>query len=354
VAGGSTAAGSTPSEPAGPQGDAERRRSRWRWTPVLVVIVGLLLGAGVAVGLNDALGIVFVDRDRPVDPVIDVAAVPAPAPFELVAAVVVDGGDEWLARGAARVADALEARTGERPEVVASEQDAPAGRRLLVAGPDATVGPDPTVDPDPTADPDATVGPTTAAASTPATTPRAESFAVEADGDGLVLRAASRDGQLVGLAWLADHLATGTAEADLVGVEVTPDLPLRLVDLGGLGVPRDPADWDPTDYSHDVRRFETARLPDPPWIDAAAFAAIEDDFVDYLDRMRSYGNNGIVADGFLEFIDLDGVGGDGQAVYPPTRRTATTTRRCASTSAGCGSSPTTPAWTSTSCTPSWR
>ena len=296
MAGGrTTEASSEPPRPSGP-GDVTGRRPGRRWTPLVVLAIGLLLGTGAAVGLNDALGITFVERDRPIDPTIDPAAIATPVGFEPVAAVVVADGDDWTARGAARLADALEARTGERPEVVAAEQDAPSGRRLLVAAPNAT-------------------DPPAAAENTDGQDGTDETFEVAADDAGLVLRAAARDGQLVGLAWLADRIATGAAEADLVDQVVTPDLPLRLVDLGGLGVPRDPADWDPANYSHDVRRLETARLPGPPWIDADAFAAIERDLLEYLDLMRSYGNNGIVADGFLEFVDLDGVG-DGQAVYP--------------------------------------
>jgi hypothetical protein len=262
----------------------------------VVLVVGVVLGVVTAVGLNAALGIRFVDRDRPTEPTIDTDDLAAPTPFEPIDLVVVPTEDDWLVRGATRVAEALEIRTGVRPDVAISAPQAPSGRRLLIAELAADTA-------------------SLAIDATHATHATDEAFVIETDEDGIQLRAATRDGQLGGLAWLADRIATGAEEAELIGRVVTPDLPLRLVDLGGLGVPRDPADWDPTNYSHDVRRFEAARLPGPPWIDRAAFAAIEDDFLDYLDLMRSYGNNGIVADGFLEFIDLDDLD-DGHTVYP--------------------------------------
>jgi hypothetical protein len=264
-----------------------------RWPALVVAGVGLLLGVGAAVGLNDALGIEFVERDRPEDPPIHTGEVPAPGPFEAVAAIVVPEDDAWVERGAGRLADAIADRTGTRPALVGPAADPPACRRIDVGTPDpAALG---------RTDLEAAEG--------------SEAFRLDADDAGLTLRAATRDGQLVGLAWIADRIATGASEADLVGEVVEPDLSRRLVDLGGLGAPREPADRDPTNYSHDVRRFETALLPGPPYVDADAFAAVEADLVDYLDLMRSYGNNGLVADGFLELIDFDRVG-DGEAVYP--------------------------------------
>jgi hypothetical protein len=314
VAGGATAgSASEPPEPARApsSGDPEPRRRR---IPLAVLALGLVLGLAAAVGLNEALGITFVARERPVEPPVSAPDVAAPADLETVAAIVVPQDDEWVARAAAHVADALQARTGQRPEVVAAGRDPGPGRRVLVADPDPTaVAPTGNARANAAADDAADSAAADDAADSAA--PGAEAFLLAADDLGLTLRAASRDGQLVGLAWLADRIASGADEADFTGEVVVPDVPRRLVDLGGLGVPRDPEHWDAADYSHDVRRFETAQLPGPPWVDADAFAAVEADFLAYLDRMRSYGNNGIVADGFLELIDFDDVG-DGQAVYP--------------------------------------
>jgi hypothetical protein len=287
-------AGAAPSSRPSPPSSRGRPRGRRRWSPLVVAGVGLLLGGGAAVGLNDALGIEFVERDRPEDPAIHAGVVPAPDPFEAVTAIVVPEDDEWVERGVGRLADAIAARTGTRPDVVGPDADPPAGRRIDLDTPDPAALE--------RTDLEAAEG--------------SEAFRLDADdAGGLTLRAATRVGQLAGLAWVADRIATGASEADLVGEIVEPDLSRRLVDLGGLGAPRDPADRDPTNYSHDVRRFETALLPGPPYVDADAFAAIEVDYLHYLDLMRSHGNNGLVADGFLELIDFDRVG-DGEAVYP--------------------------------------
>ena len=95
----------------------------------------------------------------------------------------------------------------------------------------------------------------------------------------------------------------------------TPAMSRRLVDLGGVGIPQDPARWDPTNYSHHLRAFEDVFLPEAPYIDQAKFAEVQAQFADYVQRMIAYGNNGIVMPGFLEFINFDKVG-DGHAIYP--------------------------------------
>ena len=89
----------------------------------------------------------------------------------------------------------------------------------------------------------------------------------------------------------------------------------RLVDLGGVGIPQDPARWDPANYSHHLRAFEDVFLPEAPYIDPVKFAEVQAQFADYVQRMIAYGNNGIVMPGFLEFVNFDKVG-DGHAIYP--------------------------------------
>src|SRR5699024_1832575 len=74
--------------------------------------------------------------------------------------------------------------------------------------------------------------------------------------------------------------------------------------------------WDANDYSHEVRRFQTALSYQEPYVDEAAWAKIETDFTGYVDRMRSYGNNALVADGFLDLLTFDQVG-TGTDVYAP-------------------------------------
>jgi len=98
-------------------------------------------------------------------------------------------------------------------------------------------------------------------------------------------------------------------DAPAVLPESSGPLPFRMVDLGGVGIEADRSEWG-DDYSHHVRRFHEAYLPDPPYIDADAWAAVIDQYRTYVDRMVDLGYNAIAIDGFLELVDFDGVGTD--------------------------------------------
>lgn len=251
---------------------------RRRLGQVAAMLVAVLVGSLVATTLNDALGISFSEKDLPDQAGFDVGDIAAPAAFEPVGAVVVPEQDEWLGRAAEHVAEALENRTGQRPELTTSTS---AGRSI-----------DTRIDEQ-----------------------DAEGFRIEAAGGGLTVVAGERTMLVRGYYWLADRIATGAAETDLLG-EHQDALPLRMVDLGGLGVPADATHWDPTNYSHNSRRFGQAIGYQEPYVDADAWAGIEADFTDYVDRMLAYGNNALVAGGFLNLITFDGVG-EGTEVYGP-------------------------------------
>jgi hypothetical protein len=91
-------------------------------------------------------------------------------------------------------------------------------------------------------------------------------------------------------------------------------LPLRLVDSGGVGIPLT-GRWG-SDYSHDPRIFREVILEEPPYIDAAAFQRVEQDWRAYVERMIAYGNNAIAVPMLLELIDFDRVKApDGASVY---------------------------------------
>jgi len=96
--------------------------------------------------------------------------------------------------------------------------------------------------------------------------------------------------------------------------EASGPLPFRMVDLGGVGIEADPSEWG-DDYSHHVRRFHEAYLPDPPYVDADEWAIVMDQYRAYVDRMVELGYNAIVIDGFLELVDFDRVG-TGYDIYP--------------------------------------
>ncbi len=269
---------------------------------VIVIAVGLLLGYVIAGQLNAFLGISFTAKDLPQEAVYTAAPLSQPAaPLAPVAAIVLPAGaldDELYTRAAAELADQIEARSGQRPAIVDSPTGAPAGRRILVGAANA---------------PDE-------AATLRFATPEAFTLAPFSGGDGepsLAIVGGGRSGDVYGMYRLADDLLGGIDEATLVGEtqSFAPALAQRLVDLGAVGIPQDPARWDPANYSHHLRAFEDVLLAEPPYVDAAGFAAVEQQFADYVQRMIAYGNNGVVIPGFLEFIDFDRVG-DGAEIYP--------------------------------------
>jgi hypothetical protein len=67
-----------------------------------------------------------------------------------------------------------------------------------------------------------------------------------------------------------------------------PALPFRMVDLGGVGIEADPADWG-DDYSHNPRRFEGVFLDEEPFVNTTAFAEAFAQYRDYIDRMAELG-----------------------------------------------------------------
>lgn len=273
-----------------------------RLKTIVVIAVGLLLGYVIAGQLNAFLGISFTPKDLPKE----AAYTPGPplqpvAPLSPVAAIVLPDGalqDELYTRAAVEMADQLEARSGQRPAIVDSPAAAPAGRQILVGAANA---------------PDE-------AATLRFESPEAFAFvpfAGEAGEPSLAVVGGGRSGDVYGLYRLADDVLGGIDEAAIYGEtrSVAPALAQRLVDLGAVGIPRDPARWDPANYSHHLRAFEDVFLAGPPYVDESGFAEVEQQFQDYVQRMIAYGNNGIVIPGFLEFIDFDRVG-DGEEIYP--------------------------------------
>jgi len=260
----------------------------------LIALIGLTLGLLLAGQVNSFLGIAYLPKDLPQEPRLSARpASPATPPLEPVAAIVLPPGtlqSDLYARAAAALADALAERTGTRPQVLESPGPLPKGWLILV-GPGVEKAP-----PDPQGF---------------SITPR--------DWEGrpaLVLESGSPLGHAYGMYYLADLARTGADTASFFAARVrTPALPHRLVDIGAVGVERDPRRWDPTDYHHGLGAFRDAFLPDPPYVDAETIRRYEVDFKDYVHRVISYGNNGIVLGGFLEFVNFDRVG-NGFEVYP--------------------------------------
>ena len=268
---------------------------------VLVIIIGLLLGYVVATQLSGFLGIEFIAKDLPAA-VTPEAVAPSlkETPLEPVTAIILPVGalqDDLYARAVGALADAVATRTGHRPQVAESGSEQPAGRRIVV-------------------------GAQTAPELASAQPESSEAFAFEpfttANGQrSLAVIGGSRLGDAYGMYRLADEMLAGADEAALFSQQRTfePAMSRRLVDLGGVGIPQDPARWDPTNYSHHLRAFEDVFLPEAPYVDQEKLAEVQTQFADYVQRMIAYGNNGIVMPGFLEFVNFDKVG-DGHAIYP--------------------------------------
>lgn len=91
------------------------------------------------------------------------------------------------------------------------------------------------------------------------------------------------------------------------------EMPLRIVDLGGVGVLPDTANWG-NNYEHNQHFFEDVMLVNPPFIDTAAFARESHKWAGYTGRMGRFGYNAIAIPWFLEFINFDKEG-NGRQVY---------------------------------------
>ena len=93
----------------------------------------------------------------------------------------------------------------------------------------------------------------------------------------------------------------------------TTCLPMRMVDIGGVGVLPDTADWG-NNYEHHQHYFEDVIRVTSPYIDSAAYSREVQKMESYAGKMSQYGFNAIALPWFLEFINFDKVG-NGNQVY---------------------------------------
>jgi len=121
-----------------------------------------------------------------------------------------------------------------------------------------------------------------------------------------------------------DFLAIKYTEKDLSELDrirTVPDsvvnaLPIRIVDLGGVGVLPDTANWG-TNYEHNQRFFEDVMEVNPPFIDTAAFSRERGKLGIYCGRMAGFAFNAIALPWFLEYINFENLGG-GEEIYGET------------------------------------
>ncbi|WP_425309673.1 hypothetical protein AADG42_13200 [Ammonicoccus fulvus] len=143
-----------------------------------------------------------------------------------------------------------------------------------------------------------------------------ESFAVEVAEARVTVRGATALGATNGLFRIADRLAAGHDWSQLAtdGV-VTPALAERFVDTGAVGVQPDPDAYRAqTNYQHSSGALEDVVLPEAPYVDHAALERVRQEWRDYVDHVAAYGYNGVIINGFLEYVNFDRLG-DGHQVY---------------------------------------
>ncbi|MEU8004873.1 hypothetical protein AB0B66_27245 [Catellatospora sp. NPDC049111] len=283
-------------------------RARKPYPLLAAAVVLLLLGAGVAWGVGDALGLSHTAAAVPRE---DAAAAPRrePVPAPPLATIVVPDLLR-LTKAADTIGDALASRGLPRPAItrmpVLPGTPAPAATGTPATG--APAGGTP-----------ATAGATTLRAGVLATlAPAADSYRLTARGAELAVDGSDVAGTADGLYRVADRIRSGVAviPAGDDGRVITPRLGLRLTDAGSVGrEPHAAAFAAGDDYNLNTDVVGEALLPQAPWVDAAAVARIGDQFRQFVDHSAAQGYNGVVVPGFLEYVTFAKVG-DGRAVYP--------------------------------------
>jgi hypothetical protein len=268
--------------------------------PVVILLVGFIM----ATEFNRLLGIRYRGKVLP-EVKLPHAILPHSLPAfagRIAAVTLPEGWTHYIpyATAAADLANGIETRTGERPIIMEeSDKELPPGGIIAVG--------------------------TGAAKTTPqklhTPPPSAEGFSLQGHfrdgGWKLAITGGSPMGNVYGMYWLADALRGGYTERELIHINRTidPAFRYRLVDMGAVGIVPDPAAWG-HDYLHHTHAFQDAVLLTEPYVDERNFSRISEEFRTYLQRVLSYGYNGIVFDGFLEFINFDRVG-NGREVYGP-------------------------------------
>lgn len=231
---------------------------------VVTAIVLLALGAGVAFAVGDALGI----RTEP-------AAQMQPAPAAVAAPTDAAAPPEIVA---------LDVPTTVRVRVAVDE--------LLDAVADA-----------PTREGEASL---TVEGLPAGGSESDDGYVLEGDPSAFRIRATSDAGVVRAIYDLAGQARAALPLTDLLGTHEPSRLPLRMTDLGAVGVAPDPAEWESgDDYSHASKAFADVFQPEAPYIDQAALAAAYDDYDGFLRHSLANGFNAVAFPGFVEFVTFD-------------------------------------------------
>lgn len=137
-----------------------------------------------------------------------------------------------------------------------------------------------------------------------------DGYTLQGDASALRIHASTESGAVRGIYDLAAQVRASEPLSTLIGTHAASKLPLRMTDLGAVGVAPDPAQWAPgTDYSHASKAFEDVFLAKAPYIDQTALAAAYKDFDTFLRHSLANGYNAVAFPGFAEFMTFDDVPG---------------------------------------------
>ncbi|WP_396658429.1 hypothetical protein [Microbacterium sp.] len=245
---------------------------------VVTALVLLGLGAGLGVVVGDALGIRTEPATQmsPPDAAVP-SAQPAVAPPEFTVVETPDGARFEAAVASLRAAVEAAVEGGRATVGEAS---------LTVVAPADHAGSD--------------TGPE-----------GGDAYRITGDATALQIEAETTAGAVRGVYDLAAAVRAGQAIDGLIGAHAASRLPLRMVDLGAVGVVADPAEWAPgTNYSHVSDAFREVYLAEPPYIDEDALAVAYEEWDAFLRHVAALGYNATAWPGFLEYAVMPG------GVYP--------------------------------------
>ena len=269
---------------------------------VIYISAVLLMGIVAAAHLNKFFRIEISPKSltkivQPaLTPALDQTTEPAKHPIAAIAVERLSMLDDRYKRAVAHLATAVQSRSGKRPTVIDSAAELPDGWIIRIESLEEkqthpTEGESP------------------------------ETFSVKnyshEPSKIIAVSGNSSLAEIYGMHWLADEIQAGISHAELLNLDrtITPASRYRLVDLGGVGIVPETSAWG-SDYLHNSRAFQDVLLSHAPYVDEVHFNRVFAQFKEYLQRMLAYGYNGIVFDGFLEFINFDLVG-DGNEIYGP-------------------------------------
>ncbi|MFD1858596.1 hypothetical protein [Aeromicrobium camelliae] len=119
-----------------------------------------------------------------------------------------------------------------------------------------------------------------------------------------VLHARTPEGAAHGLVALADRIRSG--REPWVTDPIVPELGLRMVDFGAVGVRAAESQWrGGDDYSHASRAFEDVVLPEAPYVDQEALDRHRAGFEEFVRHSLANGYNAMAVPGFLEYVRFD-------------------------------------------------